>query len=184
MILRLLCLVLLYTSGVFAQTVCTNKATLLNIGYDECRLSPTCMDSFYLTESEEVWERPRFDHLLLRIVNTINSNVTLICSDQAIFEEWFSVIAEWNFCRRNEVYSMVENKCTCRSGKNCDLTVNGTSGYTTRELGFLIVLVLLGNSYFYYSTFPTLAALKPQKSTAKEIPKSQSTTPTGTRPFA
>jgi len=125
------------------------------------------MDSFYLTDAEDVWERPRFDHLLLKLVNTFQSNVTLLCSEQAIFDEWFSVVSNWNFCRRNEVYSLIENRCSCKSGKNCDLTMNGTSGYTTRELQFLIVLVLLGGAYY---SAPILNKLSELNQTKKTLP--------------
>lgn len=143
----------------FCQSVCSNRATLLNLAYTECTLDPVCMDSFYLSESSEVWERPRFDYLMLKVINSASSNVTLICSDAEIFSEWFSLAKFWNFCRKNEVYSMIDGGCVCNSGKNCDLTMNGASGYSTRDLKFLIVLLLLGGAYYHAYTISILKSL-------------------------
>lgn len=139
---------LLYDLG-RAQTVCNNKANLLNIAYARCKTSTTCMDSFYLTADEEVWERPRFDYLLLKITTQVGSNVTTICSSETVFIEWFSVVAEWNFCRRNEIFSLIEGICICRSGRNCELSIDSTDGYSTRDLVVLVVLLLLGGAYAY-----------------------------------
>lgn len=156
-----------------AQSVCSNRPTLLNLAYTECTFDLVCMDSFYLTESQEVWERPRFDYLMLKILNTVSANVTVICSDAEVFAEWFSVAKHWDFCHKNEVYSLVDGGCVCNSGKNCDPTMNGTSGYTTRELEFLILLVLVGGAYFHVDTLATLKKMSNTSETTKKAASAQ-----------
>ncbi len=143
-----------------SQIVCSNKATLLNAAYDICSTDPVCMDSFYLTSTSEVWERPRFDYLLLSVVHKVNTNVTFVCSSELVFLEWLSVVKYWSFCRKNEVYSTSDKGCICVSGKNCDLTMNGSTGYTTRELEFLLVLVLFGGGYFWTNVLSKLTKLQ------------------------
>jgi hypothetical protein len=132
-----------------AQILCTNKATLLNTVYDVCAVDPVCMDSYYLTSSAEVWERPRFDHLLLTVINKVGTNVTIVCSDEEIFLEWYALVRFWSFCRRNEVYSLGHDGCVCVSGKNCNLEMNGSSGYNLVHVEVLLVLVFFGGAYFH-----------------------------------
>jgi len=132
-----------------AQILCTNKATLLNTVYDICAVDAVCMDSYYLTSAAEVWERPRFDHLLLTVINKVGTNVTTVCSNEAIFLEWYALIRFWSFCRRNEVYSIGHSGCVCVSGKNCNLEMNGSSGYNLVHVEVLLVLVIFGGAYFH-----------------------------------
>lgn len=157
--LKILLLFLVLITHTVSQSVCTSRPTLLNVAYTECTFDPICMNSFYLSESEEVWERPRFDYLMLKVLNTVAANVTLICSDAEIFSEWFSVVKHWDFCRKNEVYSMIDGGCVCNSGKNCDPKMHGSSGYTTKQLEFLILLVLIGGAYFHIDSLNTLKTI-------------------------
>jgi hypothetical protein len=116
---------------------------------------------------------------MLKVLNTVSANVTLVCSEAEIFSEWFSVVKHWDFCRKNEVYSMIEGGCVCNSGKNCDLKMNGSSGYTTKQLEFLILLVLIGGAYFHIDSLNTLKTIfnlhnkppKPPTSNSQILPR-------------
>jgi hypothetical protein len=169
-------------STVEAAILCTNKATLLNAVYDICAVDPVCMDSYYLTSAAEVWERPRFDHLLLTVINKVGTNITVVCSDESIFLEWYALVRFWSFCRRNEVYSIGHNGCICVSGKNCNLEMNGSSGYNLVHVEVLLVLVIFGGAYFHGAILNVLRKFLPiTKPKIDETPTNPTKTATAKR---
>ena len=174
-------LLLLFQCAV-ATPVCTDIVELLAVTFPLCQEDPICADNYYLTPVMETWELPRFNHLLTHVILKTQGNVTIICSSEEVYLEWFKVISWWDFCRRNEIWSTIHGECLCVSGKNCNKNMSGTNGYSFDALVWIMLIVLIGGGYFVVVVIKQLYAFRdihlehkkdPQKTTASVQPTSQ-----------
>jgi len=111
---------------------------------------PTCMDSFYLTHACPSWERRRFNLLIgILLAKVAPLDYTTICNCTEAFDVWTTLLSNWDFCAKNEIWSETSDDCICRRDKNCDPKMNGTVGYNL--VAEWIVVVLLSISFLYYT---------------------------------